>query len=448
MLVAICSALAHAWITMSKGAAPRAAAAYCLQQVLQHERSLNQAMPDAVQKFNLQGADKSLAQAIVYGVLRDLPALEWLIAQLLDKPLKRKVRVIHYLLLAGLQQLHNMRTASHAAVAETVAATRLLKQQGLKNLVNAILRGYQRQQASLIHALTQQPEKQHGHPAWLLNRLQASYPERWPELVQANNMQAPMWLRVNARKHSAASYQALLNDAGIASSGEASSPQALRLHSPCDVTMLPGFADGWVSVQDNAAQQAARLLNPRPGSRVLDACAAPGGKTAHLLELYDIEVTAVDIDAERLQRVQENLQRLDLQAGCLQGDAAKPATWWQNERFDHILLDAPCSATGVIRRHPDIKWLRRDADISTLVSLQADILAAQWTLLKPGGTLLYATCSVLPEENNRQINAFLAATADAELLPLAEQDAASDWQLLPGDKDSDGFYYALLGKKG
>ncbi|MGX5915272.1 16S rRNA (cytosine(967)-C(5))-methyltransferase RsmB [Aliidiomarina sp. Khilg15.8] len=433
---------------MNKGAPTRAAAAYCLQQVLQHERSLNQAMPEAVQKFNLQGADKGLAQAIVYGVLRDLPALEWIIAQLLDKPLKRKVRIVHYLLLVGLQQLHNMRTASHAAVAETVAATRLLKQQGLKNLVNAILRGYQRQHESLAHALAQQPDKQHGHPAWLINRLQAAYPERWSDLVEANNTQAPMWLRVNARHHSAATYQTLLSDAGIDSSMETASPQAIRLHSPCDVSLLPGFTEGWVSVQDSAAQHAARLLNPAPGARVLDACAAPGGKTAHLLELYDIDLTAIDIDNERLQRVQENLQRLRLEAHCVQGDAAAPETWWSGELFDHILLDAPCSATGVIRRHPDIKWLRRDADISALVALQAEILAAQWTLLKPGGTLLYATCSVLPDENKRQINAFVAATGDAELLPLAEQHTASDWQLLPGENDGDGFYYALLGKKG
>lgn len=433
---------------MSKGAPARAAAAFCLQQVLQHERSLSQVIPEAVQKFSLQPVEKGLAQAIVYGVLRDLPALEWLLAQLLDKPLKRKVRIVHYLLLVGLQQLHNMRTASHAAVAETVAATRLVKQSGLKNLVNAILRGYQRQQASLEHSLTQQPDKQHGHPAWLVKRFQAAYPETWPQLVQANNTQAPMWLRVNTRCISTAAYQALLHDAGLESSVANNNPQAIRLHTPCDVTRLPGFRDGWVSVQDGAAQHAARLLSPQPGTRVLDACAAPGGKTAHLLELHDIQLTAVDIDNDRLQRVDDNLQRLRLQASIVQGDAAKPDSWWDGEMFDHILLDAPCSATGVIRRHPDIKWLRRDADIATLSALQAQILATQWTLLKPGGTLLYATCSVLPDENNRQINSFVSATADAELLPLAEQSTATDWQLLPGDGDCDGFYYALLGKKG
>jgi 16S rRNA (cytosine967-C5)-methyltransferase len=432
---------------MSKGAAARAAAAFCLQQVLQHERSLNQAMPDAAQKYHLEGADKGLAQAIVYGVLRDLPALEWLVSQLLDKPLKTKVRVVHYLLLVGLQQLHNMRTASHAAVAETVAAARLLKQPGLKNLVNAILRSYQRQQATLRHTLAQQPTKQYGHPGWLLKRLQTAYPERWEYLVEANNAQGPMWLRVNARHHSVADYQALLTAAGIDSSADSSNPDALRLHSPCDVTLLPGFVEGWVSVQDGAAQQAAHLLQPAHGDRVLDACAAPGGKTAHLLERYNIALTAIDIDRGRLDRVHDNLRRLGLEAKCVTGDAAKPADWWDGELFDCILLDAPCSATGVIRRHPDIKWLRRDSDITTLVDLQADILTAQWTLLKPGGKLLYATCSVLPEENNRQINTFVNATADAELLPLAEADAPADWQLLPGDNDCDGFYYALLGKK-
>ncbi|RUO26964.1 16S rRNA (cytosine(967)-C(5))-methyltransferase [Aliidiomarina minuta] len=431
---------------MNNAATARAAAAFCLQQVLQHERSLNQVMPEAQQKFSLSAGDKAFTQAIVFGVLRDLPALEWLVQQALDKPLRSKLRVIHYLILVGLQQLRSMRTASHAAIAETVNACALLRQKALKGLVNAVLRNYQRQQESLEAQLASLPDKILGHPGWLLRRLKETYPEYWPAIVAANNTQAPMWLRVNIRHHSVAEYAHLLQQQGLESTTQPGLEQAICLQHPVDVHSLPGFSEGWVSVQDGAAQYAAQLLNAQPGERILDACAAPGGKTAHILERCDCQVSALDIDATRLTRVEENLQRLQLHANCQQGDAANPDTWWDGQQFDRILLDAPCSATGVIRRHPDIKWLRRDSDIDQLTELQAQILACQWQLLKPGGTLLYATCSVLPQENHQQVAAFLASHPDAYYDPLYADDE-SGWQLRPGQNNLDGFFYARLQKQ-
>ena len=454
---------------MSKGAATRAAAAYSLQQVLQHQRSLNQVLPEAVSKFKLAPDDKAFTQAIAFGVLRELPSLEWMLGQLLDKPLKTKVRVVHYLLLVGLYQLRAMRTAEHAAVSATVDATPLLRQKALKGLVNGVLRNFQRQQESLTQALLKDPDKALNHPGWLVKRLQAAYPDHWQTIIQANQMQPPMWLRLNTgylttAGISLADYQAQLTELGIVTQTSAPLPQALILQTPCDVTRLPGFAEGAVSVQDGAAQFAPQLLPMENQQRVLDACAAPGGKTAHLLELYDIELDALEIDPGRMLRVNENLERLQLSARTLVGDASQ-RDWWDGQLYDHILLDAPCSATGVIRRHPDIKWLRRDDDIAALVALQGAILRNLWALLKPGGTLLYATCSVLPQENQQQVADFLSATDDAQLIPIdiaagsglnhlyldAQQqqvgaNAAIGVQWLPQIDGHDGFYYARLVK--
>ncbi|MCL5050798.1 MAG: 16S rRNA (cytosine(967)-C(5))-methyltransferase RsmB [Firmicutes bacterium] len=455
------------------GAAPRAAAAYALQQVLQHQRSLNQALPEAVAKFKLDASDKGLAQAVAFGVLRELPSLEWYVSQLLDKPLKSKVRIVHYLMLVGLYQLSAMRTASHAAVSASVEATVLVRQKALKGLVNAVLRGFQRQQHNLETQLAQQADKRYNHPGWLLKHLQTGYPEHWQSIVEANQHQPPMWLRVNQRylnqqRMQLSDYQAQLSALGIESEAAAGLPQALRLKQACDVTALPGFADGAVSVQDAAAQYAAQLVPAQSGQRVLDACAAPGGKTAHLLELYDIEVDALDIEQTRLARVSENLARLHLSARIIHADASTQ-DWWDGALYDHILLDAPCSATGVIRRHPDIKWLRQATDIANLVALQQQIFSNMWQLLKPGGTLIYATCSVLPHENALQVMAFLEQHTDAELIPCEGPDMAHivapelgagtantttamppntqiGLQWLPQIDSHDGFYYAVLRK--
>ncbi|RUO30880.1 16S rRNA (cytosine(967)-C(5))-methyltransferase [Aliidiomarina sedimenti] len=438
----------------ASGAPARAAAASALQQVLQHQRSLNVALPEAAQKYKLAAADKGLAQAIAFGVLRDLPTLEWLVAQLVDKPLKPKVRIVHYLLLAGLYQLRSMRTASHAAISATVDAAVLVRQQGLKGLINAVLRSYQRRQDEFEAEINTASELSGNHPGWIKKRLQQRYPQSWPQIIAANQQQPPMWLRVNALHHNATSYQALLTEAGIESHSYPGLDHGLRLQQPLDVATLPGFAQGWVSVQDAAAQFAAPLLGAQPTERILDACAAPGGKSAHILEAAACELTALDIEASRLERVKDNLQRLALNATIVEADATAN-DWWDGELFDRILLDAPCSATGVIRRHPDIKWLRRESDIADLSDLQQTILTNLWSMLKPGGQLLYATCSVLPEENQQQITRFIDANSDAEWDELppppawlaVDPLAGKGWQLLPKIDGHDGFYYARLKKQ-
>ena len=448
---------------MSKAAPSRAAAARILQQVLHNGRSLSQAIPNetASETERLTQSERAFAQAICYQVLRQLPAYEWLISQLIEKPLKSKVRIVHYILLVGLCQLRDMRVPAHAAIAETVEACTQVRQKNLKGMVNAVLRAYQRQQESLEKQLANQaalsPALLHGHPSWLVKRLQNAYPDTWPAICAANNQPPPFWLRVNSQHYTSAEYLALLHAEGIAAEldsqlphGFASEHAAIRLLQGADVTQLPGFNKGHVSVQDRSAQFAAHLLKADAGMRVLDACAAPGGKTVHLLERYpDIQVTALDADASRLQRVHDNLARMQVSADVVCGDASQPMGWWNGQLFDRILLDAPCSATGVIRRHPDIKWLRRADDIDTLVALQQQILQAQWQLLKPGGQLLYATCSVLPEENKLQIQQFLATVDDAEAVPIAgiADSAATGWQLLPSAEGGDGFYYFLLQKR-
>ncbi|WP_127347300.1 16S rRNA (cytosine(967)-C(5))-methyltransferase RsmB [Pseudidiomarina mangrovi] len=429
----------------ASGAASRAAAALALYQVLEQQKSLSQALPPLT--ASLEGRDRALTQTICYGVLRVLPQLNFIIRQLLSKPLKKDLLVLHSLLLVGIYQLLYLRTSDHAAVAATVEATVLLKQSRQKSLINAILRNVQRQRDQFEAQLCDHPELQHNHPRWLADLIQQHYPERAEQIFVANNQQPPMWLRINEQRTHRSDYLALLEAADIAVQQESPLPSAIQLMQPVDVQRLPHFADGWVSVQDIAAQHAAWLLGAEAGERILDCCAAPGGKTAHILEHQPLaQVVAIDADASRLQRVHDNLQRLQLQAEVYCADASDPASWWDGQLFDRILLDAPCSATGVIRRHPDIKWLRRATDISALVTLQQQILTALWSTLKPGGTLLYATCSIIPAENAEQIQAFLATHDDAQLISLGMQGGA-DWQWLPGDLAGDGFYYAKLEKR-
>lgn len=425
------------------GVASRAAAALAIQQVLTEQRSLNQALPDACKRYAVSEADKPLTQAICFGVLRELPSLQWLLGQLLDKPLKKKASVVHYLLLAGIYQLRNMRTAAHGVVSASVDSCVLLRQHSLKGLVNANLRRYQREQATMEDALATQGDTAFNHPGWLLRRLKAAYPGQWQEIIHANQQHPPMWLRVNQRHHTALEYQALLQNAGLNSYTDSSLPQALRLDKPCDVSRLPGFTDGWVSVQDAAAQYAAALLELEDGQNVLDACAAPGGKSAHILESADVTLTALDIDAERLTRINETFSRLNVNATLVTADASTNE-WWDKTLFDRILVDAPCSATGVIRRHPDIAWLRRDSDIEALARMQASILDNLWQMLRPGGILVYATCSVLDTENSEQIKQFVSRHPEAQLLPVGLGSSSNGWQLLPQPDGHDGFFYARL----
>lgn len=421
----------------------RAAAANVLFQVVDKGHSLSNALPAAQQ--TIKPRDHALLQEICYGALRYLPRLESIANELMDKPLKGKQRVFHHLILVGIYQLSFMRIPAHAAVGETVEGTKTLKGPRLRGLINAVLRNYQRNQEELDAMAVSHNAGKYGHPGWLLKLLQESYPQQWQEIVEANNSKAPMWLRVNHQHHSRDEYLELLKNENIDNTIHSEAEDAVKLAAPCDVAKLPGFEKGWVSVQDAAAQLSINYLTPQDGELILDCCAAPGGKTAHILErTQGSEVVAIDCDDTRLKRVHDNLQRLNLKAKVICGDARNPQDWWQGEQFDRILLDAPCSATGVIRRHPDIKWLRRADDIAALAELQREILDAMWQQLKPGGTLVYATCSITPQENKEQVKAFLARTSDAKLQGSDVDNPGR--QILPGEEDMDGFYYAILTK--
>ncbi|MCG9660459.1 MULTISPECIES: 16S rRNA (cytosine(967)-C(5))-methyltransferase RsmB [Vibrio] len=421
----------------------RAAAANILFQVVDKGQSLSSALPLGQQQ--VKPRDQALLQEICFGALRILPRLESVASELMDKPLKGKQRVFHHLILVGIYQIGHMRIPAHAAVGETVEATKTLKGPRLRGLINAVLRNYQRNQEQLDEISVSHNAGKYGHPSWLLKLLQESYPQQWETIVEANNTKAPMWLRVNHQHLNRDDYQALLKNEGIDSTAHSEALDALKLAAPCDVNNLPGFDKGWVSVQDAAAQLSINYLEPKDGELILDCCAAPGGKTAHILErTKDSQVVAIDCDETRLKRVHDNLKRLQLQAKVVCGDARTPSEWWQGEQFDRILLDAPCSATGVIRRHPDIKWLRRADDIEALAELQREIFDAMWQQLKVGGTLVYATCSITPQENKEQVKAFLARTDNAQLIDSDIDNPGR--QILPGEEDMDGFYYAVLKK--
>lgn len=432
----------------------RALAARCTFAVVDKGRSLADELPQQLAK--IEGKDKGLLQELCYGVLRHLPELEYDVREFIKKPLTGKQRVGHFLMLVGVYQIKYTRIPDHAAFNETVSACKPLKCDHLKGLINGVLRNLQRQQATKESkgsevSPTELPDAiAFNHPSWFIKKVQLAYPEKWQDVLNANMQRPPMWLRVNQLHHNVDEYLTLLAKENIEHLLVDEKSGAIRLTEAIDVNKLPGFQQGWVSIQDGAAQQAARLLDCQPDDNVLDCCAAPGGKTCHILE-YSPKIkamTAIDIEATRLERVEENLQRLNLTAKVIAADAAAPAEkWWDGELFDRILLDAPCSGTGVIRRHPDIKWLRKGQDIAALGELQQDILKNIWSLLKPGGTLLYATCSILPEENSQQVQHFIEKNSDAELVGITDNATDIGWQILPNDNSMDGFYYAKLVKK-
>jgi 16S rRNA (cytosine967-C5)-methyltransferase len=350
---------------------------------------------------------------------------------------------------------------AHAAVDETVNAARVLKQPRAAGFLNAVLRRCQRDGASLAAAIDAEPAVRHAHPRWLVEVLSADWPGKSEAILAANNQRPPFWLRANRLRGTGKGYREQLESAGAAVTDSAFDACALRLAEAVDVSDLPGFDAGLVSVQDAAAQWAAHLLAPQPGHRVLDACAAPGGKTCHLLELQPAiaELVALDVSKDRLERVAENLQRLRLQARLVAGDAGDPADWWDGRPFDRVLLDVPCSATGVIRRHPDIKLLRRATDIAALAARQQGLLATAWTLLAPGGLLVYASCSALRAENAAVVDAFVSAhdgvrdvtsaAMTAAGVPAPDQPSAtrgSGYAIAAGTRGMDGFYYACLEK--
>lgn len=419
----------------------RAIAAKAIGQVLDHGQSLSAVLPD-LQK-TISDKDKGLLQELCFGTLRVLPELEGYLQQLMAKVMTGKQRSLHYLLMVGLYQLVYTRIPPHAAVAETVNGAVALKRPQMKGLINGVMRQFQRQQQELIEQ-AQTQNSRFLHPSWLLQRIQAAYPEEWPQIVEANNQKPPMWLRVNRQHHSRDEYLALLQQANIEAVGHPDYPDAIRLLSPSPVSTLPGFELGWATIQDASAQGCIPFLQPQNGEFILDLCAAPGGKTTHILEAApEAKVMAVDIDENRLKRVHENLARLNQQATVLTGDGRAPEKWCNDQQFDRILLDAPCSATGVIRRHPDIKWLRRNSDIAELVLLQKEIINAIWPRLKSGGTMVYATCSILPEENKYQIDDFVSSHSDAQAVKIGRSDSQYQ-QNLPSPEGGDGFFYAKL----
>ncbi|ANY85693.1 MULTISPECIES: 16S rRNA (cytosine(967)-C(5))-methyltransferase RsmB [Pseudomonas] len=426
---------------------PRLAAARALAAVLSGKASLNSSLPAQLDK--VEERDRGLVQDLAFGTARWQPRLDLLAAQLLQKPFKAADADVQALLLVGLYQLFYTRIPAHAAIGETVGCADKLKKPWAKGLLNAVLRRAQREGEALLADMERDPVVRTAHPRWLQKALKAFWPEQWEAICAANNAHPPMILRVNRRHHSRDAYLALLAEAGISASPCQYSRDGILLAEACDVRGLPGFAEGWVSVQDEAAQLAADLMELAPGQRVLDACCAPGGKTCHLLEAEAGlgEVVAIDLEAKRLARVRENLDRLKLDAQLIACDARDTTSWWDGKPFQRILLDAPCSATGVIRRHPDIKLTRQADDIPALAALQGELLDALWPTLEVGGMLVYATCSSLPTENTDVIDAFLARTPGARELDLALDAGVRQphgRQLLAQEGGHDGFYYAKL----
>jgi len=417
------------------------AAGQIIQQVLADGRNLNQVLDESLRRKSAwTPAQRAALQDLSYGTLRFYGQLKTVLGLLLHKPMLDQR--IYYMLLVALYQLQYSKAAQHAVVDHAVRSAQMLNVK-VSGLVNAILRNFLRNQAALLEQSAQHAEGKYSYPQWWIDELEAQYGARFADILEAGNRHPPMTLRVNLRRASTVDYLAQLSQQNLPA--RLIEPDALQLDKPVSVDKLPGFFAGLVSVQDAGAQYAARLLDVHDGMRVLDACAAPGGKTAHILERAQAEMVAVDKDGQRLQRVAENLQRLGLSAQLVTGDAAEPGKWWDGKPFQRILADVPCSASGVVRRHPDIKWLRRHSDIAGFAAQQLDILQALWRLLAQDGKLLYATCSVFQQENEQVIAVLLAQQPDARRLPIALPDN-NKGQLLPNDQH-DGFYYALLHKQ-
>lgn len=419
-----------------------------LQAVLILTRLLKDKTSLAIQIHGTTGVPP-MTKELCFGFCRHYYRLAAIANSLLDK--KPKAQEVWVAILLGIYQLHYMNQPDYVVVKETVAVLEYIKMSWAKALVNAVLRNFCRQQQSIINQLAKNAEFNHGQPAWLLKRIQRDWPNDWQDIAAANDVHPPMTLRVNQLKGSVDNYLSRLQQVGIAASLHEVAPLGITLALACDVRILPGFTAGMASVQDGAAQLAVELLDLEPGQRVLDACCAPGGKTSHILETEPniAECVAVDVDARRLKRVEENFTRLGLSATVLQGDAQFPETWWDGKPFDRILLDAPCSASGVIRRHSDIKLIRTDAEISAVCILQKAILNALWPLLAPGGKMVYATCSVNKEENQDQIAEFLKTHSDCTLLQTERswgRATGYGYQILPGEHGMDGFFYSILCK--
>jgi len=425
----------------------RAKAANILCHLLQQQGSLS----TLLDRQAMDEQDFPLLQEICFGTCRWYFQLDAMLVQLLEKPLKARDLDIQCLLLTGLYQLHYLRVPEYAVVNETVAATLVLKKQWAKGFVNAILRAFIRDRARIAELASLREPGLHAHPHWFVKRMKTAWPDHWQAILQANNEHPPMTLRVNLSRVTRLAFLDMLAAANIAARPGPLCTTSIYLESACSVSAIPGFPEGLFSVQDEASQLIPGLLELQSGLSILDACAAPGGKTCHLLEsgfAYD-RLLALDNDARRLERLRQNLGRLQLAADVVCGDAGNTAEWWDGKPFDRILLDAPCSATGIIRRHPDIKLLRRPDDIKALHQIQTGLLASLWPCLKPGGLLLYSTCSVMPEENVESIEAFMACTEGAKLEVISAEwgvECRHGRQLLPSTEGNDGFYFAKLRK--
>lgn len=395
-------------------------------------------------RTGLTAQDRAAIQDMCFGTLRFLGQADAMLAALLDKPLKDER--IRALMRVALYQLAHTRAAPHAIVDHAVRACAALGQPAAKGLVNAVLRSFIRRREAVLAAANASETGRYSYPQWWIDKLRAQHPAHYREVLEAGNQHPPFTIRVNERRATVGEYLERLKASRIPA--RALGASAVLLERPMPVERVPGFVEGLVSVQDAAAQRAAELLDVKDGMRVLDACAAPGGKTAHILERAKVDLVALDYDAARLARVQSNLERLHLTARVARGDAADPRAWWDGTPYVRILADVPCSASGVVRRHPDIKWLRRPDDIDRFAERQKDLIDALWRLLATDGKLLYATCSVFREENQEQIERFLERHHDARRLTLPgphtnAQELAG--QILP-DETHDGFFYALLQK--
>jgi 16S rRNA (cytosine967-C5)-methyltransferase len=431
---------------MTSGSLPRGEAVRILEQVVGDRRSLSDcSVPDAADP-----RDRALTRELVYGTLRWYPRLRWVLARLLKRPLPAKHHDLATLLCLGLYQLMFTRIPAYAAVSATVQTAEDLGKPWARKLVNGVLRSYQRRTDSLTEELAGDPIACYAHPRWMIAAFRRDWPEQWPVMLAANNERPPLTLRVNRRRSSRNDYLNTLAAAGLAAGASEVTATGITLAHPVDVNELPGFAAGLCSVQDDAAQLAAELLDLEDGLRVLDACAAPGGKSTAILETAACRLTALDDNPTRMQSLRDNLARLGLSAETVVADATEPSSWSDGQAFDRILVDAPCTGSGVIRRHPDIKVLRRERDIAQLAGLQRRLLDALWPLLRPGGKLLYGTCSVFEQENSGQIAGLRSRYRDVTL-----EDLASAWgtpraygrQILPGEENMDGFYYASLSKR-
>lgn len=433
----------------------RSIAAEILAEVFTDQQSLTELLKNNIPP-KISAEDKGFIQELCFGVLRWYWQLESIANSLISKPLKAKDNDIYALILLGLYQLIHLQTAEHAAIYETVQATRILKKNWATSFLNGVLRNFQREQQRFLNQTQKSLTSLYSHPKWLIEAIQKAWPNDWQAILNANNHRPPMTLRVNHLQQTTANYLAQLQEKNIDVKANKFNDCTITLEKAQDVKQLPGFMNGDVSVQDAAGQFAAQLLELKPNLSVLDACSAPGGKFCHILETEPQlnSIIGVELDETRIKRVEENLERLNLkklnvQIKNIAADVAQPDKWWDGNLFDRILLDAPCSATGVIRRHPDIKFLRRPSDIKELVTTQMNMLNALWPLLKSGGILLYATCSILPQENSDLIQNFLQLHSDAK-----EKVIETPWgvnckvgkQILTGDHNMDGFYYARLEK--